>query len=168
MKCVPAGENTELVGSYVGEKSGCGFEPGMYQALAVINESGDFCAGVVVSDFRGHDCQMSCAAETSVAWRGNVLNTIFEYVFNQLGCARCTAITKKSNRRTREFLERIGFQLEGRLRLGFDGTKDALIYGLLASECPYIVHNDGDEQFDDRAKQIEDEATINDVITAVH
>jgi RimJ/RimL family protein N-acetyltransferase len=138
MIVVPAGDKTELVGAYVGEKAGVAFTPGMYQAMAVLNDAGEFVAGVVISDFRGHDCQISCATETSAAWRDNVMRAVFHYIFVQLGCVRCTSITRKNNKRARGFLEGLGFKLEGTIRLGYDGVKDALIYGYLASECQYI------------------------------
>jgi hypothetical protein len=138
MRVVPAGQNTELVGRYVAEQCGIEFAFGMYQALAILDDNDVFVAGVVVSEWRGHDCQISCATETSAAWRPTVMTGVFDYVFNQLGCVRCTSITKKSNKRCRDFLTGLGFQLEGRIRLGYDGIKDALVYGLLASECRYI------------------------------
>lgn len=168
MRAIPAGENTALVGAYVGEKCGCYFEQGMYQALAVLNDEGVFCAGVVISEYRGHDCQISCATETSVAWRDNVVRAVFEYVFNQLGCARCTSLTKKSNKRTRQFLERLGFKLEGTVRLGFDGTKDALLYGLLASECPYLSHYDGDAEAEREGAIAEEALDIAAAVGVVH
>lgn len=138
MRAIPAGNKTELVGYYVGEKCGCAFTPGQFEALAILNEADEFVAGVVVSRFSGHDCEISCATETSAAWRDTVMRGVFDYVFNQLGCVRCTSITKKGNRKARGFLEGLGFQLEGNLRLGFDGVKDALIYGYLKSECKYL------------------------------
>jgi len=138
MIAVPAQGNTELVGRYVAEKCGIVFTPGMFQALAILDDNGTFVAGVVVSEWRGHDCQISCATESSAAWRPSVMRGVFDYIFNQLGCVRCTSITKKSNKRCRDFLTGLGFQLEGRIRLGYDGVKDALVYGLLASECRYI------------------------------
>lgn len=138
MIVVPAGNNTELVGRYVAEKCGVEFQFGLYQALAILDEDGRFCAGVVVSEWRGHDCQVSCATESSAVWRPHVMAGVFDYIFNQLGCVRCTSVTKKSNKRCRDFLTGLGFQLEGRMRMAYDGVKDALVYGLLASECRYI------------------------------
>ena len=139
MRAVPAAENTELVGRYVGEKCGVQFTPGAYQAFAILNDQGDFCAGVVISNFRDHDCEISCATETSAAWRDHVMRAVFTYVFKQLGCVRCTCIVRKNNKRCRDFLDGLGFVLEGNLRKAYDGVKDALIYGLLAEECRYIV-----------------------------
>lgn len=139
MKAIPAGANTELVGRYVSDKCGITLQLGMYQAFAILNDTGVFTAGVVVSNYRGHDCEISCATESSAAWRPHVMAAVFQYIFKQLGCVRTTCVVRKNNSRCRDFLLRLGFQLEGNLRLGFDGAKDALIYGLLASECRYIV-----------------------------
>lgn len=138
MRAIPAGERTPLVGMYMTEKTGAHFEPGMFQALAILNDDDDFVAGVVISNFRGHDCEISCATESSTAWRPTVMNAVFQYIFGQLGCIRCTSIVKKNNKRSRDFLEGLGFVLEGNIRCGYDGVKDALIYGLLASECRYF------------------------------
>lgn len=144
MEVRPAGEHTELVAQYVSEKTGGVWTPGMYQALMVVNSKGEFCAGVIVDNYMRIDCRMSVAAETFAVWRPHVLRAIFHYVFVQLGCVRCTATTRKTNMKARAFLEGLGFKLEGNLRKGFDGVKDALIYGLLAEECRFLEgFNDG-------------------------
>lgn len=146
MILVPAGPNSVGVATYVSTKTDATFTPGMYQSFAILNDQNEFCGGVVVSNFREHDCELSCAAETSLAWKESILRAVFDYVFNQLGCVRCTAITKKGNKRARAFLEGMGFQLEGNVRLGYDGVKDALIYGLLASECKYLAPVEQDDE----------------------
>jgi RimJ/RimL family protein N-acetyltransferase len=144
MIAAPAGEYTEIVAQYVMEKTGMSLQPGSYQAMMVISDKDDFVAGIVISNFRGTDCEISCATETSAAWRPSVLRAIFSYIFNQLNCVRCTSITTKQNKAARTFLEGLGFVLEGNLRLGYDGFKDALIYGLLAKECRYLSENNGE------------------------
>ena len=138
MKALPAGKNTELVGHYVSEHTGVELVPGMYQAMAILTDEDVFCGGVVITDYKEFDCQISCAVERGIVWRDTVMETVFSYVFKQLGCVRCTAVTKKNDKRTRTFLEGLGFVLEGRIRRGYDGIKDALVYGLLAEECLYI------------------------------
>lgn len=141
--CLPAGRNTELVGMYVADKTGMKLDPGMFQAFAVFNKLDEFIGGVVITNFREYDCEISCASETSMAWSEGVMRAVFQYMFVQLGCVRCTSITKKGNRKARNFLEALGFVLEGNLRRAYDGKQDALIYGLLASECRYL---DGPEE----------------------
>lgn len=138
MLAVPAAEQTAMVCRYLGEKTGRSFDPGMCSAFAILNDKREFVAGVVISNFRTHDCEISCATETSAAWRPHIMRAVFGYIFGQLGCVRVTAITRKQNKRSRDFLKALGFELEGNVRLGYDGRKDALIYGLLASECRYF------------------------------
>jgi RimJ/RimL family protein N-acetyltransferase len=138
MIAVPAGDKTPMVLQYVSEKIGVQFNPSMSTAFAVLNDNGEFVAGVVLSNFRVHDIEISCATETSVAWRPHIMRAVFEYVFVQLKCARCTSIVTKGNARCRSFLKGLGFSLEGNVRMGYDGKRDALIYGLLASECRYL------------------------------
>lgn len=145
MIAAPAGKFTSMVGDYVMEKiPGLALAPGMFQAMMVVNDNKDFVAGVVFTNFRSTsgvptDVEISCAAETPAAWRPNVCAAVFNYVFEQLGCVRCTSITVKGNRRARDFLESLGFQLEGNVRKGYDGRRDALIYGLLRSECRFLA-----------------------------
>ena len=139
MMAVPAGNLTEMVGAYVAEKTGVQLTPGMYQAFMVVNENSDFVAGVVMANYRDTDVELSVATETPLAWRPHVLRAIFKYIFIQLGCVRCTATTTKANKRARAFNESLGFRLEGNIRLGYDGQRDALVYGLLRSECRYLA-----------------------------
>lgn len=150
MIALPAGELTEMVGRYVTEKTGLVLVPGMYQAFMIVNDDQDFVAGVVVTNFRNTDCEISCASESPAAWRPSVCRAIFKYVFEQLGCVRCTSITTKGNRKARSFLQSLGFELEGNVRLGYDGRRDALIYGLLRSECRFLADDsegiDGQEE----------------------
>ncbi len=141
MLAIPGGKLTEEIGKYVALKVGLTREltPGMYTAFAVVDDNKDLVAGVVIAEFRGTDCEIICAGENAMAWRPHVCKAVFEYIFTQLGCVRCTSITTKANTKARRFLEGLGFCLEGNLRLGYDGRKDALIYGLLASECRYLA-----------------------------
>jgi hypothetical protein len=143
MIAIPAGELTGMVGAYLSEKTGMTLQPGLYSAMMIVNDKHDFVGGVVFTNFRSTDCEVSCAAETAAAWRPQVMKAVFTYVFNQLGCVRCTSITTKKNKRARDFLAGLGFQLEGNVRLGYDGKIDALIYGLLARECRYLADDSG-------------------------
>lgn len=139
MEALPAGKLSDKIAAYVEEKTGAHFDPGMFQAFMVVNDNKDFVAAVIISNFRKTDCEVTCVSESPAAWRPHVCQTIFSYIFEYLGCARCTCITTKGNKKSRSFLINLGFELEGRLRQGFDGCKDALVYGLLASECRFLA-----------------------------
>jgi hypothetical protein len=138
MIAVPAGKFTEMVGAYVCQQTGMELKPNSYQAMMVIDDDKNFIAGVIFANQRGVDIEISCASDNPAAWRPHVCKAIFTYVFEQLGCVRCTSVTAKGNKKARSFLESLGFQLEGNLRLAYDGKRDALIYGMLKSECRYL------------------------------
>jgi RimJ/RimL family protein N-acetyltransferase len=145
MKAIPAGQNTQMVADYIASKvpgAGLRFAPGQFQAFAFLSDTDEFVGGCVISNFRsgpyGNDCEISCAAETSVAFRHGVVHAVMQYVFVQLQCTRLTAITTKRNSRTRAFLQALGFALEGNIRRAYDGKRDALIYGLLVEDCRFL------------------------------
>lgn len=138
MKAIPAGELLPQVCEYVSEKTQMRVEPILTQGFIIATGSGDMVGAVLISMYRGFDCHVSAAVETPLAWSIPVRRVLANYVFGQLGCVRATAITKKRNVRARRALEAAGFHLEGNLRLGYDGSKDALVYGLLASDCVYF------------------------------
>lgn len=148
MLAVPAGDKLPMLCQYMASKTGAKIDPANCQGFAVLSDEGKFVAAVIVSNLRyfngvPFDCEISCATESSIAWRPHVCKAVFEYIFGQLGCTRVTAITRKNNTRSREFLEALNFQLEGNVRKGYDGQKDALIYGLLAEDCQFFGGIDG-------------------------
>lgn len=143
MHTIPAGDKTNMVGQYLMEKvPGLRLTPEMYTAFAFLSDKSEFVGGCVVTNFRegqfGNDCEITCAAETPMAFRPHVFRAVFGYVFEQLSCVRLTAVTTTRNKRARTFLEAIGFVLEGNIRRGYDGRRNALVYGLLASDCRYL------------------------------
>ena len=139
-----AGKHTDMVGQYVMEKiPGLVLTPGMFVAFMIVNDQMDFVGGVVFTNYRETDgkptdVEISCAAETPIAFKDDVCRAIFKYVFETAGCVRCTSITVKGNKKARDFLQGLGFQLEGNIRSGYDGRRDALIYGLLRDECRFL------------------------------
>lgn len=148
MRAVPAGDKLALVCQYMNEKTGAEFNQFQCQGFAILTDTGGFAGAVLVSNItytgaRAVNCEISCASETAMAWKPSVCRAVFEYVFGQLGCVRCTSITKKNNMKARAFLTSLNFVLEGNVRRGYDGEKDALIYGLLAEDCEFFGGLDG-------------------------
>lgn len=154
IRAVPAMHLTDMVGRYMCDKiAGLRLEPGMYQAFAFVSDTGDFVGGCSISNYRGTDCEISCAVDNPMAFNAGVLCAVFQYIFVQLKCVRCTSITTRRNKRARKFLEALGFELEGNLRLAYDGERDALVYGLLARDCRHLgaIEHHGQEIRTDRA-----------------
>ena len=56
-----------------------------------------------------------------------------QWVFEQLGKDRVSAMILKSNKRSRKFVAGIGFKVEGKVRKALNG-EDMIIYGLLKQE----------------------------------
>lgn len=80
-------------------------------------------------DFR--DVHFSCVMSKPIGMSD--ARCVARYVFKQLGCRRCTAITQEDNIAAQRALRKLGFKYEGRMRDHFDDS-DGLVYGLLRSE----------------------------------
>lgn len=148
MLAVPAQDKLPMVCAYMHEKIGVAIDPATCNGFAILSDSGKFMGAVIVSNLKYYngtpiDCELSCASENSMAWRPHVCKAVFQYVFGQLGCIRCTSITRPNNKPCRSFLEALNFKLEGNARRGYDGKHDALIYGLLAEDCQFFGGLDG-------------------------
>lgn len=107
--------------------------------VAVVQDGRD-CAGIVWSEYRGHDIAASIYA-ASPRWLARpreTLRELFNYPFKQLGCVRVSALAARSNHRALKMNKRLGFRAEGLLRRGWDGTEDAVVLGMLREECPWL------------------------------
>jgi RimJ/RimL family protein N-acetyltransferase len=126
----------------------CSFGPVIeYEAIGVLNAAGEMIAGVVFYHYTEiapgqHDIHIAAAGEPGWMKRSN-LRDLFNYPFIQLRCARISARTAIGNRRARQTMERLGFQLEGRIRDGYGPGKHAMAYGLLRGDCRWITQEDG-------------------------
>lgn len=112
-----------------------------YLGLVIADKDNKPIGALLITNYRGvAGCEISGGADSPSCARKGVIKYIFNYVFNTLGCARCTCTVakRKGTGRTRRFLEGLGFVLEGCLRRGYDGKHDALIYGLLAENCRFL------------------------------
>lgn len=73
-------------------------------------------------------------AASSPRWatKGNIA-ALGTWAFDNLGCERITVFIIKNNRRSRKFVEGMGFQHEGKLRRASqDG--DVIVYGLMKED----------------------------------
>lgn len=126
----------EIVTDYVRERFPDLDTKTPHTAIGVANfATNRLIAGVVYSMYLGHDIHMSIAADNPMWARPGVIGELLAYPFLQLGCVRATAITARGNTKARKLLEGVGFQLEGRLRHGYDGRQHAMIYGILATDA---------------------------------
>ena len=71
------------------------------------------------------------------AFRRDVCRQIAAYCFDQMRCERITVRTRYGNEKVRAIIERFGWKPEGILR-NFYGDDDAVIYGMLRTECRFL------------------------------
>lgn len=105
-----------------------------------VERDGELIGGVLYSNYRDRDIEMSAAGEGNWLNRAN-LYAFFAYPFLQLGCARVTAIVPKRNKDVRKFIEKVGWVIEGRHRHAFPND-DAISYGMLKNDCRWIKEKD--------------------------
>ena len=126
---------SELVASRIPYMRNHSFGP--CTALGVVRR-GVLIGGAVYHNYVGHDVQVSIAFDSPGWALPGTLRALFDYPFNQLGCARMTALIGRSNKKSRKITEGLGFKLEGVHRKGLDGSEDAISYGMLKEHCPWI------------------------------
>lgn len=115
---------------------------GAYSALGVIL-NGVLVGGVVYSEYRKFDIQMSCAFDR-IGWaRRGVLRALFTYPFNDLGVRRVTVVCGRKNKKAKKMNLDLGFRLEGVARKGLDGVDDAFIFGMLKEDCKWLRDRNG-------------------------
>lgn len=82
------------------------------------------------------DWHFSCAVADPRVISRRLLKTIFKTLFSR--AVRITALVDPDNERAISNCRRMGFVYEGFLRMGVEGRRDALIYGMLAEDCPWL------------------------------
>jgi RimJ/RimL family protein N-acetyltransferase len=107
----------------------------LYRAIGVMLDE-ELVGGVVFHDYRWEagDIEITAAFSTPAWCSKAAFRGILFYPLHTLKLQRCTARTAESNTQARDFLTRLGFREEGRLRRAFDGKEDVMIYGVLREE----------------------------------
>jgi RimJ/RimL family protein N-acetyltransferase len=120
----------ERVAEFVGRLTGKKFCPPY--SCAGIERNGQIIGGVVFNVYEKPDIHITVA--------GNVFSREFlrkcgEYVFDQLGCERATAITEQA--KVVDLAERLGGQVEGLMRHHFGHDRHGVVLGILKGEYRY-------------------------------
>jgi RimJ/RimL family protein N-acetyltransferase len=122
------------VAEWAGKRLGAKFYP-PYVAWGVLSAEGELVAALVFNEFqRGGNISLSLVG--SAAIRRDVLRRAARYVFQQLGCTRVTARTRRTNITTRRILGR-SWEFEGTAKRWFGPMKedDALCFALHAANA---------------------------------
>lgn len=93
--------------------------------------------GVLACEFKeSFDAHFSCAVVDRRCLSRRLLRTVFRTLFTR--AVRVTALISPDNKLAISGARRMGFVYEGFLRMGVEGKRDALIFGMLVSDCRYL------------------------------
>lgn len=99
---------------------------------------GQLIAGVVYNGYRRYEegavIEASIAAITPKWATRQVLSAIFAYPFQQMQVTRLQVTCRKSNKRARKFVTRLGFKMDCVARRLWDGKHDAVVYSMIPEE----------------------------------
>ena len=110
-----------------------------YRAVGFVDDDGRLCGGLVMTDYRGFDADLSIYLAKPGNFIGlHALRELFSWAFDGLKVRRLTCRISPLNRRSIKFVEKVGFHYEGTMRLGLDGVNDAAIYGMTRDDCIWI------------------------------
>lgn len=106
-----------------------------YVAIGGTKDGESLCIGVVFNNFNGSNMDISLFGPGCLT-RGNI-RAIYQYVFQQMGVQRLTAITRRSNKKMQRLLPRLGFKYEGNSARYFGPLKadDAIRFVLFPEEA---------------------------------
>ena len=113
-------------------------EPNVVACMGILQGT-EIIGSVIFQRYRWPDIEVGIFT-TSKSWcTRQTLNQIFSYPFQTLNCRRVTAITDSSTPEVCNFIKRLGFVEEGRLRQALPHS-DSIILGMLKAECRWIKH----------------------------
>lgn len=92
----------------------------------------------VYSKYDGNQCEVAVASVSPKWCTRRNLKVLFSFPFRQMECHRITGIIRKDNQRAISLVERLGAIKEGELREYCLDKTNAVIFGMLKSECRWI------------------------------
>ena len=104
-----------------------------YTAFAALSADGQIAGAVLFNALQEASVEVSLVAPRRVS--RSLLRAASRYAFETLGCHRVTARTRASNLPVRRFIEKAGFRQEGVLRSYYRDGDDAILFGMLKTEC---------------------------------
>lgn len=117
------------VADFVGEQVGAAFQQ-PFTCIGV-ERGGQIVCGIVFNVWTGPDVELSVASNCGVLTR-RLLRRAAHYVWNELGCIRCTFTTE--NKHVVEIAKRLGAQTEGRKRHLYGKGRHGVILGILRED----------------------------------
>lgn len=120
----------DRVARFVSEALGVGFCP-PWSSMG-IERDGEIVAGAIFNCFEGAAVHVSVAG---TGWTRGFFEAVGRYVYGTLGCERITFVTESEG--VAKLAERLGGQIEGRMRSHFGPKRDGIVVGVLREEWKY-------------------------------
>lgn len=111
--------------------------PDRWFIVAAKNDHGAVVGAMVFEAKTPFDWHLSVArVEGQLILMPEVMAIIWQTIFTK--AVRVTMLVDPENKRAERQVRRLGGVYEGFLRRGLDGSRDALVFGLLESDCRYL------------------------------
>lgn len=110
-----------------------------YTAIGQTDAMGNIIGGVVYNNFTQVDIHMHVAGLGRRWLTRRFLGEAYRYVFQQLGCGRCTVLVDEANEHSLRFCLGLGYVHEGTLRRYLPNGNDCHVLGMLREECRWLT-----------------------------
>lgn len=114
-----------------------------YYVIGIEDASGVLVGGIVASHVNSFDAHISARLTRANALTRRMLQSLFDLAFDEMKLSRLTMLIAPANRHARGVAEKLGFVEEGLMRRGYDGVRDAVIYGMTKDECQVMERENG-------------------------
>lgn len=121
----------QRVADFIGKELEFGVFP-PWKAMG-IEKDGEIIGGLLFNCFEGKDVHVTACGS---GFGKNFLQSVGDYVYNQLECTRMTFKTEKEY--VAKLAEKLGGKREGVLRNHFGEGRDAVIVGVVRDEYRYL------------------------------
>lgn len=98
--------------------------------------TGDIAAGLACEFKTAFEVHFSASISHPAAISRKLLQVIFGTLFSRV--VRITALVDPNDEHAINVTKRLGFVYEGFLRMGLDGFRDAMLFGMLIQDCKYM------------------------------
>jgi hypothetical protein len=114
---------------------------GFCRVMSAVDENDEFVCAVVFTNFSSRNVDVNVVLKPKGFDSPKeflvLFNGVFSYIFGQLKAVRATGLIRGKNIASKNFVEHLGFKLEGVMRKSFEDD-DLHVYGFLAEE--YNTH----------------------------
>lgn len=128
--------DVSVIGPWVCSRAGGTWTPGRGTGIGRVRD-GELVGGVLYEDWNGANVVAHIAGEGQGWLDRELLWTMFDYPFNQLGVTRITGVVPSANAAARRFDEHLGFVQEAVLE-GAHPDGDLIVYRMRRDECKWL------------------------------